>query len=139
MKAEIFDFQKKWIDAILDYINESNLLETSLIEQVISDVSKAYQEKNYIGMEFLYKDINDLYNELSEKDKEEINRILEVKFGYSFKEKKQEEFDKILKILKRNKLDNKDLLFVEKFVNDNFDVYDEKIINRLNILINEHY
>lgn len=136
MKEYIFEFQKNWVDVIISYMKTNGILETTYIEKIISDV---YKDKNMVGMVFLYNDINEMCDSLSNKDKESINTILEEKFGYDLEKQRLDEFNKVLFILKTNRLKNsKDLIFIEKFVNNNYDVYSKKLIEKLNLLINKY-
>lgn len=136
MKEYIFEFQKNWVDVIISYMKTNGILETTYIEKIISDV---YKDKNMVGMGFLYNDINEMCDSLSNKDKESINTILEEKFGYNLEKQRLDEFNKVLFILKTNRLKNsKDLIFIEKFVNNNYDVYSKELIEKLNLLINKY-
>lgn len=133
MKKEIFEYQKRWIDKIVNFMRENNILDTSSLEKIIIET---YQSKNKIGMNFIYKDINDFYDDFSINDKNKINIILEKEFGYNLEKDKIKDMNKIFKILNKNKIsDDKELLVVEKNINN---IYYSSFINKLKLLIKEY-
>lgn len=124
MKNKVFQFQKLWVDTILYFIQEQNILDIEEIQNITNEV---FQNLNYRGMDFIFNDITDFYEDFNVEQQKSINLLLQNKFGFCFEDFNKTELKAILKAIKTNS---------KTPLNEKIKFIDNDKTNKLNFLIN---
>lgn len=106
-QLEELEYIKEWCHAIIIFMTKIGG-ESPIFTQYVEVINDSYQKQNLKGLRYCLKDVNEWAKGLSKKDVEELNIVLENKFGINLSDANNKALKKISTIVKRGKINNED-------------------------------
>ncbi len=96
---------KEWCLTILDFMTSKNS-NTPIINQTKSVIVETYNNQNIKGLRYCNKDINEWARSMPQTDLDELNSLLQDKFGENLVKENNKDLDKVKLVVKKGKISN---------------------------------
>lgn len=106
-QAEELEHIKEWCHTIISFLTKIGG-ESPIFTQYKDVINDSYQKQNLKGLRYCLKDVNEWSKGLAKKDMDELNTILESKFGSNLDDANNKALKKINNIVKRGKINSED-------------------------------
>jgi hypothetical protein len=129
-------YKKEWCLTILNFMLEKYGNTTLFLNQMKEVVNEIYNTRNYRGMGYCYKDINEWAKSLPLSDVQKLDSALKDKFGEGLQKQHEKDNTKIDSIIKIGRIANEDeyrliLNYVDEISINKFRTKEAEILNRL--------
>ena len=139
-KHEQLKFMGNWCIAILEFMKKSVPNEpTGFVSGSIDTINKTVESNDFRGMKIVYKDINEMARGISSMQLEELNKVLNQKFGKSLIDEEKEIQKKIIRIIKRGRITNDEEFYLSNsYIDELIIAGNKEQIENLNKILFEY-
>ena len=99
---------KEWCLTIIEFLISHNQATSTSRNMFVDVINDAFQKQNLKGLRYVYNDINEWAKGILQSDLEELNMLLQNKFGEDLNKQMHRDLIKIAKILKKGNVSNED-------------------------------